>query len=107
MERQGHWRALARRKYGRRMTYVKGDGPWLVLTKCTPKWRYALVNDQLDAISAANKSCGDECQGPTNHRTWKLLEEPPKKAEPKPEPELSADSQEEFWEFRMKVDGLE
>lgn len=86
MERSGHYRNLARKKYGRRLTYLGGDGPWLLLLKCTDRWRYRLYSDQTDASIASNQPCGPECLGPAYHKVWKLLEGPPAKPpEPKPQ----------------------
>lgn len=106
MERAGHWRAVARKRYGRRLTYLSGDGPWVCLYKCRDKWSYALCNDQIDAITKANKSCGPDCGGKDRHKVWKLVEVAPTKAKPRTEPKVDGDEQSLFWEQRLGVSGL-
>lgn len=63
--RRSHEQALAHKKYGR-MKYVRGDGEYLVPSKCSAKWTYILVADSFEALLAANKSCGADCLGCPN-----------------------------------------
>jgi len=109
MPRTGHFRALARKRYGRRLVYISGDGPWLLLLKCSGKWHYRLFGDQLDAIGASAKSCGPSCLGCDYHKVWKLVEDPPAKPAPAKASELKTESEDDasfFWEQRLGVEGL-
>jgi hypothetical protein len=108
MARAGHWRALARKRYGRRLGYIRGDGEWLCLFKCAERWTYSLHNDHIDADIAAGKPCGPECQGPQQHKIWRLLEDQTiaQRKAPKPEPSEDNDALLFGWEKKMGVDGL-
>ena len=99
------------------MVYLRGDGEWLALFRCQGKWQYSLHADQIDAISAAKKSCGPSCIGSGNHKTWKLLDDCVRAArqttaklpaEPKQNSELMTTvEQTSFWEQRLGIDGLD
>jgi hypothetical protein len=75
-ERRSHYQALAYRRY-RRMTWLRGDGEWLVLSKCYSPWAYVLVTDRDDALMLATKwdqeRCGTSCKGRTEHAMWRML----------------------------------
>jgi hypothetical protein len=98
-KRRTHWQALAHRKYPR-MRFLGGDGEWLALFKCTQPWSYRLAPDQFEAFLAAGRSCGPACQGPANHKYWRLVEESPAK----PAPTLEPTQDEQAWEEKLGVD---
>jgi hypothetical protein len=65
-KRRTHWQALAHKRY-RRMTFIGGDGEWLVMTMCPPRWQYRLFEYQSDAqawmAEMDAKGCGTTCKG--------------------------------------------
>lgn len=88
-KRRSHWQALAHSKY-RRMTFLGGDGEWVVMTKCPAtasdrgRWAYKLFDDQLDAevwLAHINRhgcnadSAAQRCAGHASHKLWHMLEQ--------------------------------
>jgi hypothetical protein len=75
-KRRTHWQALAHKRY-RRMTFMGGDGEWLVMTMCPSHWQYRLFpwRDDAEAWMAEidQKGCGNACKGKQSHRIWRLI----------------------------------
>jgi len=95
------------------MRWLSGDGQWLCLYQCVQPWAYRLFANRVDADVAAKQRCGDSCEGPNRHKTWRVI--PTEELDARQalrakvqenEAKLAADSQAEFWEARLGVDGL-
>jgi hypothetical protein len=76
-KRRTHWQALAHKRY-RRMTFMGGDGEWLVMTMCPARWLYRLFEYQDEArgrmAEIDAKGCGPACKGQHSHRVWRMVE---------------------------------
>jgi len=107
--RRSHEQAAAHRRY-KRMRWIDGDGEWLCLFRCSDPWSYRLFFSQFDAECCATKPCGNCCKGRNEHRVWRVIPDAELQAREEfknrtePEPELSADSQAEFWEQKFHLD---
>jgi hypothetical protein len=66
------------------MTYLGGDGEWVVMSKCTAtvsaraRWTYRLFDDQLSALAHLGRmnaqGCGaNQCSGASEHSAWRMM----------------------------------
>ena len=77
--RRTKWQMIASRKL-KFSTCAGGDGPHIVLARCTGssrKWRYWLYQTDAEAtvaLETINKqTCGYQCKGSTEHSRWQLM----------------------------------
>ena len=77
--RRTKWQMIASRKL-KYSTYAGGDGPHIMLARCTGsnrRWRYWLYQTAVEATAALetiNKhTCGYQCKGMSEHSTWQLM----------------------------------
>jgi len=77
--RRSSWQMIAVRKLPYSM-YVSGDGPFVVLSRCTGptnrRWHYRLFQTDVEATAALGRintnGCTHGCQGKQQHSTFRL-----------------------------------
>ncbi len=79
-KRRSHWQMIAAKKLPY-SSHAGGDGPFVVLARCTGQqnkhWRYWLFGTDDAATAWRSKldsvGCQRECKGKAEHRQWQLM----------------------------------